>query len=50
MTLFLGSRKPQAKSASDSSVQKMKQTQVTGVNPQGEPVDVDVIIRASPQK
>jgi hypothetical protein len=39
-----------ASSASDASVQAMKNTEVTGVNPSGEPVDMTVIILAAPQR
>ena len=42
--------KAPAKSAQDSSVQEMKQTEVKGVNPQGEPVEPDAIVQAPPQK
>jgi hypothetical protein len=39
-----------ATSSSDSSVKAMKQTEVTGVNPAGEPIDMVVVILAAPQK
>jgi hypothetical protein len=39
-----------ATSASDSSVQAMKNTEVTGVNPAGEPIDMVVVILAAPEK
>src|SRR5258708_6487040 len=39
-----------AKTASEPSVQAMQNTEVTGVNPTGEPVDMTVIILAAPQK
>jgi len=39
-----------AKSASEPSVQEMQNTEVTGVDPSGEPVDLMVIILAAPEK
>ncbi len=39
-----------ATSANDASVQAMKNTEVTGVNPAGEPIDMVVVILASPDK
>ena len=39
-----------ASSASEPSVQAMKQTEVTGVNPSGEPIDMLVIVMTEPQK
>jgi len=40
----------QAKSTSEPSVQEMQNTEVTGVDPSGDPVDVTVIILAAPQR
>jgi len=34
----------------DTNAQSMKNTEVTGVNPQGETVEVDTVIRSSPAK
>jgi hypothetical protein len=39
-----------ATSASDASVQAMKNTEVTGINPDGEPVDMVVVILAAPER
>jgi hypothetical protein len=39
-----------ATSASDASVQAMKNTEVTGVNPSGEPIDVVIVVLTAPDK
>jgi hypothetical protein len=39
-----------ATSASDNSVQAMKNTEVTGVNPSGETIDMVIIVTAAPQR
>jgi hypothetical protein len=39
-----------ATSANDASVQAMKNTEVTGVNPAGDPIDMVVIVLAAPDK
>jgi hypothetical protein len=39
-----------AKSASDPGVKAMQKTEVTGVNPSGEPVDMGVVVGTKPEK
>ena len=42
--------KAQPTSANDASVQEMKNTEVTGVSPAGEPVALEVVILVKPEK
>jgi hypothetical protein len=39
-----------ATSVSDANVQAMKNTEITGVNPSGEPIDMVVVVLAAPDK
>ena len=38
-----------AKSASDASVQELRNTEVTGVNPSGDPVELEIVIAVKPE-